>query len=72
MELIFRILLWSIPIGIIIYLISVFTTPEITDFCSDSFVVCMESAQKLHWYEKYYMGSWCVLKNVGCVLSALF
>lgn len=72
MELIFKILLWSIPVGIIIYLIFVFTTPEITDFCSGSFVVCMESAQKLPWYEKYYTGSWCVLKNVGCVLSALF
>lgn len=72
MDIILRILLWSVPIGLIIYLIYVFTTPEITDFCSNSFVVCMDNATKLPWYEKYYMGVWCVLKNIGCVLSAIF
>ena len=62
MDIILKILLYSIPIGLIIYLMYVFTTPQITDFCSNSFVVCMDNATKLPW---------CVLKNIGCVLSAL-
>lgn len=71
MKVIFKILLWAIPVGIIIYLSYVFTAPEYTDMCSNLFIECMGKAQKLPWYEKYYMGVWCVLKNVGCVLNAL-
>lgn len=72
MDIILRILVWAIPIGLICYLILIFTTPEITSFCSDSFVVCLDNASKLSWLEKYYTGTWCMLKNVGCVLNALF
>lgn len=64
--------IWGLLLGILIFIIALFATPDLTRSCSNGLVTCLNQAAALPLGPKMLAGLGCVLDNVWCVLTAFF
>lgn len=63
--------IWGILIGILVFIIALFATPDLTHSCSKGLIGCMNEAAAMPLGAKIGAGIGCVFNNVWCVLTAL-
>lgn len=64
--------IWGLILGILIFIIALFATPDLTHQCTNTLMICLNDATSKPLWQKMMNGFGCVFSNVWCVLTALF
>ncbi len=59
-------------IGVLCMAVAFFSTPDLTNSCSDSFMICLDEGLKSNFVERVFGTLSCVINNVMCVVGRLF
>lgn len=66
---------WIVPLCIIalfVFLATLFLTPDFTERCTESLLICVENGNHSGFWGKLWQHLGCVYHNVVCVLGGLF